>query len=192
MDEKPTRGRSSKVDKLPEDIRTRLHTMLRDKQITQTEILDEINALIDDANLPEELKLSRSGLNRYATKIESVGAHLRDLREMTSALTAELGDKPMGETTKLILEMGRSQLFRAMMQSVENPEESVDIDMLKNAMLAAQRLESTAMQSHKREKEIRQAFAEKAATEAEKVIKQAGLSEETAVQIRRKILGLAE
>jgi Asp-tRNA(Asn)/Glu-tRNA(Gln) amidotransferase A subunit family amidase len=192
MDEKPTRGRSSKVDKLPDNIRQQLHAMLRDKQITQTEILDAINALIDEHDLPEELKLSRSGLNRYATRVESVGAHLRDLREMTSALTAELGDKPMGETTKLILEMGRSQLFRAMMQSVENPEESVDIDMLKNAMLAAQRLESTAMQSHKREKEIRQAFAEKAATEAEKVIKQAGLSEETAGQIRRKILGLAE
>ena len=66
----------------------------------------------------------------------------------------------MGETTKLILELGRSQLFKAMLAQVQNPEEAVDIDMLKNAMLAAQRLESTAMQSHKREKEIRQAFAE--------------------------------
>jgi hypothetical protein len=192
MEDKPTRGRSSKVDFLPENIRCQLNAMLRDKQITQQQILEAINALIDEHNLPDELKLSRSGLSRYATKVEAVGSHLRELREMTSALTSELGDKPLGDTTKLILEMGRSQLFKAMMKQVENPETEVDIDMLKNAMLAAQRLESTAMQSHKREKEIRQAFAEKAATEAEKVIKQAGLSEETAVQIRRKILGLAE
>ena len=49
--------------------------------------------------------------------------------------------------------MGRSQLFKAMMRQEENPEAEVDIDMLKNAMLAAQRLESTAMASHKRERD---------------------------------------
>ena len=90
------------------------------------------------------------GLSRHASQVEQVGQHLRDLRETTAALTSQLGDKPMGETTKLILELGRSQLFKAMLAQVQNPEEAVDIDMLKNAMLAAQRLESTAMQSHKR------------------------------------------
>lgn len=179
MDNKPTRGRASKVDLLPESIRKTLHEMLREKRITQAQILEEINALIADAGLPDDLKLSRSGLNRHATEIERVGQNLRDLREMTTALTAQLGDKPMGETTKLILEMGRSQLFRAMRQQMENSEAQVDIDMLKNAMLAAQRLESTAMSSHKREKEIRQAFAEEAANAVSDELRgQDGLSEE--------------
>lgn len=191
MDDKPTRGRANKVDLLPENIRSQLHEMLRDKRNNQQDIREAINALIDEHNLPDDLKLSRSGLNRYATKIEAVGTHLRDMREMTTALTAQLGDKPQGETTKIILELARSQLFKAMMKQVEDPEAEVDIGFLKEAMLSAQRLESTAMASHKREKEIRQAFAEEVAAKAEQIVTQAGLTRETAEHIRREILGIA-
>jgi hypothetical protein len=166
--------------------------MLRDPAIHQIDILDAVNDLIDEAGLDESMRLSRSGLNRYATQVEQVGAHLRELREMTGALTAQLGDKPMGETTKLILELGRSQLFKAMMNQVQNPDEAVDVDMLKNAMLAAQRLESTAMQSHKREKEIRQAFAEEAANAVTKELRgEDGMSEELESRIRGILLGKA-
>ncbi|NGF05836.1 DUF3486 family protein [Citrobacter freundii] len=189
---KPTRGRASKVDLLPEDVKKTLHVMLRDKAIPQAQILEEINALIDDAGLPEDMRLSRSGLNRYATSVEQVGQNLRQMREMTQALTSQLGDKPMGETTKLILEMARSQLFKALMRQIENPEAEVDIDMLKNAMLAAQRLESTAMSSHKREKEIRQAFAEEAANAVSDELRGTdGMSEELEQRIRNVLLGKA-
>lgn len=189
---KPTRGRASKVDLLPEDVKKTLHVMLRDKAIPQAQILEEINALIDDAGLPEDMRLSRSGLNRYATSVEQVGQNLRQMREMTQALTSQLGDKPMGETTKLILEMARSQLFKALMRQIEDPEAEVDIDMLKNAMLAAQRLESTAMSSHKREKEIRAAFAEEAANAVTEELRgQDGMSEELEQKIRNVLLGKA-
>ncbi len=194
-DERQTRGRPSKVDLLPENIRTQLHEMLRQKSITQQEILDSINDLIGEEGLPEDLKLSRSGLNRYATQVEQVGASLRQMREATAALTAQLGDKPTGEVTKLILEMGRGQLFKLFMAQTKaqaaDPDAQVDVGMLKEAMLAAQRLESTAMQSHKREKEIRQAFAEEVAAKTEQIVTQAGLTQDTAAQIRREILGIA-
>ncbi len=194
-DERHTRGRSSKVDLLPENIRNQLHAMLREKSITQQEILDSINDLIGEEGLPEDLKLSRSGLNRYATQVEQVGASLRQMREATAALTAQLGDKPTGEVTKLILEMGRGQLFKLFMAQTKaqaaDPDAQVDVGMLKEAMLAAQRLESTAMQSHKREKEIRQAFAEEVAAKTEQIVTQAGLTQDTAAQIRREILGIA-
>ena len=72
-----------------------------------------------------------------------------------------------------------------------DPDAEVDVGMLKEAMLAAQRLESTAMQSHKREKEIRQAFAEEVAAKTEQIVTQAGLTKDTAAQIRREILGIA-
>ena len=194
-DERQTRGRPSKVDLLPENIRTQLHEMLRQKSITQQEILDSINDLISEEGLPDDLRLSRSGLNRYATQVEQVGASLRQMREATAALTAQLGDKPTGEVTKLILEMGRGQLFKLFMAQTKaqaaDPDAQVDVGMLKEAMLAAQRLESTAMQSHKREKEIRQAFAEEVAAKTEQIVTQAGLTQDTAAQIRREILGIA-
>ena len=184
----PTRGRRSKVDLLPDDIRKKLDSGLRDGSITQTELLDEINVLIKTAGLSEELQLSRAGLNRYATKMEAVGKSLREMREITKVWTAELGDKPTGEVTKLILEMARSQLFKALLNE---DGETADVGMIKDAMLAVQRLESAAMASHKREKEIRKAFAEEAANTAEKVAKSAGLTKEAVSLLKKEILGIA-
>lgn len=188
MTDSPTRGRRSKVDLLPDDIRKALDSGLRDGSISQVELLDEVNSLIEAAGLSEEQKLSKAGLNRYATKMESVGKSLREMREITQVWTAELGDKPTGEVTKLILEMARSQLFKALL----NEEgEAADVGMIKDAMLAVQRLESAAMASHKREKEIRKVFAEEAANAAEKVASQAGLTADAVSSIKREILGVA-
>lgn len=188
--ESPTRGRRSKVDLLPEAIRKTLDAGLRDGSITQLELLDEVNALIAAAGLPEEQQLSRAGLNRYASKMEAVGKSLREMREITQVWTAELGDKPTGEVTKLILEMARSQLFKALLTESETGE-AADVGMIKDAMLAVQRLESAAMASHKREKEIRTAFAAEAANAAEKVAKSAGLTSDAVAQLKREILGIA-
>ena len=184
----PTRGRRSKVDLLPEAIRKTLDMGLRDGSISQIELLEEINALIEAAGLPEEQQLSRAGLNRYATKMEAVGKSLREMREITQVWTAELGDKPTGEVTKLILEMARSQLFKALLNE---DGEAADVGMIKDAMLAVQRLESAAMASHKREKEIRQAFAAEAANAAEKVAASAGLTKDAVKLLKQEILGIA-
>lgn len=186
----PTRGRRSKVDLLPANIRKRLDSGLRDGSIQQIDLLNEINALIKAAGLPEEQLLSRAGINRYATKMEAVGKSLREMREITQVWTAELGDKPTGEVTKLILEMARSQLFKALLNESETGE-GADVGMIKDAMLAVQRLEAAAMASHKREKEIRQAFATEAANAAEKVAKSAGLTREAVAQLKNEILGIA-
>lgn len=192
MADTPTRGRRSKIHLLPEQIRKELDAMLRDGRLNQTDILDAINDLIAASELPEELKLSRSGLNRYATQVEAVGASIREMRETTAALTAQLGDKPTGETTKLILELARSQLFRAFLRQSNDPEAEVDIGMIKDAMLAAQRLESTAAQAHKREKEIRQAFAEEAAKAVTEELRgEDGMSEQLESRIRNILLGKA-
>ncbi len=59
-EQRPTRGRLSKVDLLPDSIREQLHQMLREKRHTQEEIREAINALIDEHNLREEMQLSRT------------------------------------------------------------------------------------------------------------------------------------
>ncbi|GAB2933553.1 DUF3486 family protein [Rheinheimera gaetbuli] len=193
MNDKITRGRRSKIDLLPEEIRRELDAKLRDGRLTQQEVLDYINDLIEQSQLPEQdkeqLKISRSGLNRYSTQMETIGKDLRELREVSNALVAQLGDKPTGDVSRMILEIGRTQLFKAMMQ--QSSAEEMDIGMIKDAMLAAQRLEAAAMHSHKREKEIRQLFAEEAAEAAEKVATQQGLTIEGVAALKREILGIA-
>ncbi|HGX3211584.1 TPA: phage protein Gp27 family protein, partial [Serratia marcescens] len=88
-DEKPTRGRPSKIDLLPENIRDALHQMLRDKRHTQEEIREAINTLIDQHELPDDMQLSRTGLNRYASRMEAIGSKIRASREMAEIWAAK-------------------------------------------------------------------------------------------------------
>ncbi|EAS8628858.1 DUF3486 family protein [Salmonella enterica] len=194
MDKQPTRGRVKKADLLPDSIRKPLLEMLREKRLTQVQVREEINRLIEEAGLPDEMKLSRGAVWRLASENEEVARDLRDLREQTKAMVAELGDKPTGDTTTLILEMTRSLLFRKLRAARRDLEDDgeIDIGLLKNIMLAVQRLESAAERSMKREKEIRAAFAEemaKAVTEELHGVD--GMSEKLEAQIADILLGKA-
>ncbi|EBQ7115023.1 DUF3486 family protein [Salmonella enterica] len=194
MDKQPTRGRVKKADLLPDSIRKPLLEMLREKRLTQVQVREEINRLIEEAGLPDEMKLSRGAVWRLASENEEVARDLRDLREQTKAMVAELGDKPTGDTTTLILEMTRSLLFRKLRAARRDLEDDgeIDIGLLKNIMLAVQRLESAAERSMKREKEIRAAFAEEMAKAVtEELHGMDGMSEKLEAQIADILLGKA-
>ena len=75
MTDKNTRGRASKVDLLPPNIKTQLAMMLRDKHLSQAQILEEINDLIRDSGLNDSYQLSRTGLNRYASRMEQMASN---------------------------------------------------------------------------------------------------------------------
>ncbi|EEC3631621.1 DUF3486 family protein [Salmonella enterica] len=192
--DKPTRGRVKKADLLPDSIRKPLLEMLREKRFTQVQVREEINRLIEEAGLPDEMKLSRGAVWRLASENEEVARDLRDLREQTKAMVAELGDKPTGDTTTLILEMTRSLLFRKLRAARRDLEDDgeIDIGLLKNIMLAVQRLESAAERSMKREKEIRAAFAEEMASAVTDELRGTdGMSEQLEARIRDVLLGKA-
>ncbi|EBW5290650.1 hypothetical protein DPT53_24480 [Salmonella enterica subsp. enterica serovar Thompson] len=192
--DKPTRGRVKKADLLPDSIRKPLLEMLREKRFTQVQVREEINRLIEEAGLPDEMKLSRGAVWRLASENEEVARDLRDLREQTKAMVAELGDKPTGDTTTLILEMTRSLLFRKLRAARRDLEDDgeIDIDLLKNIMLAVQRLESAAERSMKREKEIRAAFAEEMASAVTDELRGTdGMSEQLEARIKGVLLGKA-
>ncbi|EGZ4524821.1 DUF3486 family protein [Salmonella enterica subsp. enterica serovar Abaetetuba] len=192
--DKPTRGRVKKADLLPDSIRKPLLEMLREKRFTQVQVREEINRLIEEAGLPDEMKLSRGAVWRLASENEEVARDLRDLREQTKAMVAELGDKPTGDTTTLILEMTRSLLFRKLRAARRDLEDDgeIDIGLLKNIMLAVQRLESAAERSMKREKEIREAFAEEMASAITDELRGTdGMSEELEARIRGVLMGKA-
>ncbi|EMB3083560.1 DUF3486 family protein [Providencia rettgeri] len=191
MSDKKTRGRPSKIDLLPEAIRDQLHALLRDKRHTQEDIRAAVNELIDESGLPEDLKISRTGLNRYASRMETLGAKIREGREIADVWVSRLGSAPTSDIGKLLQEFVKSLAFETTM-SLSESEKVVEPKALAQLALVASRIEQAAMMSTKREKEIRAAFAAEAATEAEKIVKQAGLTEEAAANIKRQILGIAQ
>lgn len=188
MKERRTRGKASSIETLPEDIKRLLDEMLRDKKVTQSQIVEQINARLDQAGVDKEI--TKSSLNRYSTRMETVGARIREAREVADVWTARLGDKPTGEVSTLLIEMLRGIAFETTMHMTES-DEPVSPALVKDLALGIQRLEQAAMLTTKREKEIRQAFAEQAAAAVEKTVAAVGMSRDTIDTIKREILGIA-
>nr|DAU49404.1 MAG TPA: Protein of unknown function (DUF3486) [Caudoviricetes sp.] len=189
MSDKTTRGRASKVDLLPPDIKTRLAMMLRDKMFSQAEILEEINDLIRDCGLPETALLSKTGLNRYASKMEKMGAKIRESREMAELWAKQFGEAPQSDVGKLLMEAVKTIAFDKAMALGQ--EDDVDPKVINQLALIANRIEQAQAISEERERKIRKEMALLAAETAEKVVVQAGLSADTVRTIKEQILGIA-
>ncbi len=189
MSEKTTRGRASKVDLLPPNIKTQLAAMLRDKQFSQAEILEEINNLIIDCGLPDEMQLSKTGLNRYASRMEKMGAKIRQAREVAELWTKQLGEAPQSDIGKLLMEAVKTMAFDLTITADEKVAN--DPKFLNQLALIANRIEQAQSISEERERKVRKEVAKQAAETAEKVVVQAGLSAETVKTIKEQILGIA-
>lgn len=181
-DERPTRGRPSRIDRLPAPIRERLDDMLR-RGATQADILRRLEGPLRDAGEPP---LSRSGVNRYATRMERVGRQLREHRAIADAWTARWGEAPTGEVGQLTVEMLRTLAFEVTLRGAEG-ETEIDIPAIGELALAVQRLERAAAIGRAREREMREAVA----AEAEQAARGAGIGADTAAAIRAAIEGTA-
>jgi hypothetical protein len=186
---KTTRGRGSKIEQLPDAVKSLLNAMLRDQQYTQQDILDEVNTQLEALGADDE-KISRSGLNRYATRMAKIGKKMQERQAAANALTSKLGEVPQGDIGKLLINITQSLAFDILSDAAEG-DDPASLGMLKDLSLLIRRLESANMDSLKREKEIRKAFAEEAANAAEEVAKGAGLSREAIRTIKNEILGIA-
>jgi hypothetical protein len=187
--EKRTRGRRSKVDLLPSEIKEQLNAMLRDGRLEQTEVLEIVNQKIDNAGL-KEAKLSRSGLNRYAARMEQIGSRIREMREVSEVWVSKLGNEPTSDVGKLLQEAVRTLASETSFSLMESGE-PVEPKALNQLAMVAQRIEAAAMTSHKREKEIRQAFAQEASAAIDDAAKAQGLTADSVALIKQQILGLA-
>lgn len=190
---KPMANRKSKIDLLPANIRTQLNVLIRSGNMTQADIRDAVNELIDEAGLGNEAKISRSAFNRYAQRMEETGARIRQAREVAEVWTSKLGDAPMSEVGKLLQEFVRTMAFETSMNLMEKSEDGKPIEpkALGQLALVVKRIEEAAMTTQKVEKEIRKAFAQEAASTAETIVRSAGISASTAADIKKQILGIA-
>jgi hypothetical protein len=190
MASKDTRGRPSSIDTLPDDIRQVLDSMLVDKGVTQQAILKAVNQLLDEAGVEKEI--SKSSLNRYATRMAKVGSRLADMREVASMWTSKLGDAPTGDVGKLLIETLNTLAFETTMAAADG-DEPVSPGMIKELALSIMRLQKAEELSTKNEKEIRKAFAQETAKALDEAVakqENKGLTAETVASIKADILGI--
>ncbi len=183
-------GQQSSIDRLPDDIRDKFHELLRDARVTQLEATRRINEILEQDGSPE--RLSKSAVNRYAQRMEEVGAKLRHSREIAKMWIGRLGAEPQGETGKLLNEMIRSLAFETTMEMSEGSD-PVEPRMLRDLAIAVEKLEKAASENVKRDEEIRRRALEEMAAAVEKAAekepdKRIGI--ELLRQIRQEVYGI--
>ncbi len=173
------RGRLSTIDLLPEDIRLRLNEALREKRLTQQQILDAINSLLNDRG---EKPISRSSLNRYSMQIEERGAMMREAREAANALVGGLGEQKGTDLGRAVTEMVKTLTFDFVASGGE-----LDVDTLNKVALVAQRIERASKISLEREAAIRKQAAADALSAIEASGKGEVLTEERIREAKERL-----
>lgn len=164
-DARPTRGRQGRIQQLPAELKDRLDALLRDG-VSQKQILAHLDPLFQEHG---EQPISRSALNRYATRMETVGRRIREAREISAVWTAKLGETPTSNVGAHTLEMLRTLVYDLTLKVHE--DEDLDVEQLQNIALTLQRIERASKLNTDRERAIRKEVAELAAAEAEKAAK---------------------
>lgn len=189
---RPTRGRMSRIQQLPPELKDRIDELLR-SGVSQKEILERIQPLFSAAG---ERPLSQSGLNRYATRMEAVGHRIREVREVAAVWTAKLGDTPTSNVGAYTLEMLRTLVHDLTLRAAEDDE--LDVEQLREIALTLQRVERASKLNADRERALRRELAELAAAEAEKAAKEVSaeaghlLPPEALKAIREQVYGIVD
>lgn len=163
-------SQKSSIDLLPDDIREKLHELLRDPRVSQLEATAKINAILEEDGNPD--RVSKSAVNRYSMRMEEVGRKLRETREVAKMWIGKLGSEPQGEVGKLLNEMVRTLAFKAAMQAHEADDDAVDPKILRSLAVSVHRLEKAASENAKLEEQIRKRTLAEAADAVEDAAKQ--------------------
>ncbi len=184
---RPGRGRPSSINLLPEDIRLRLNEALRDRRLTQKQILDAINPLLEERG---EKPVSKSAVNRYSMNIEEKGSMMREAREAADALVGVLGEQKGTDLGRAVTELVKTLTFDLVLSGKDDQGEAIGVDTLNKVALIAQRIERASKISLEREAQIRKQVLEEAVDIVEESKTEGGLSDEVVEMIRRQILGV--
>lgn len=154
--------------------------------MTQLDATARINAILEEQGAEP---LSKSAVNRYAVKMEAVGAKLRQSREVAKMWIGRLGAEPQGQVGKLLNEMVRTLAFEATMEMADGTE-PIEPRMIRDLAVAIEKLEKASSENVKREEEIRKKALEEAADVVGEAARAQGMDSDQAEFWRKKVLGI--
>lgn len=184
-------ARQSSIDRLPEDIREKLHELLRDPRVTQLEATAQINEILRREGMDD---LSKSAVNRYDQQMRKHGERMRQAREVAEMWIGKMGAAPQGKLGHLVNEMLRTLSFDLVL-TVQDGEINANnapevAKMLKDMAIGMEKLERAASENVKREDEIRKQTLARAAEAVNQSAKKLGVTQETIDEIHRVVLGI--
>lgn len=185
-DRREGRGRLSSIDLLPDeaeaDIVWALEQM-RERTMPANAILDEFNGRLADRGIA---KVSKSAFSRWSVRKAIQFRRLDEVRAITSDVVSGLGTDGADQVTVAISEMLKVAIYESLEGELD-PKAIMELSRALNSAVAAQK--SSAEGRRKLELEVA-ATVEKAADRAGAAATEAGLSAETASDLRKKVLGV--
>lgn len=163
-----TRGWMGRIQQLPQDLREDINRRLRAGE-TQADIIRAVNPELEARGLAP---LSRSGFNRYSTRVERAGRDIREAREAAAAWASAAGEGA-GDVGRHTIEVLRTIAYQMILRAREvgetEDEPPLTAAELKDLSLTLQRLEAAGEHSARREREMRAQMAEEVKSTARKI-----------------------
>lgn len=169
----------SSVEKLPEPVKKWLDKALIEGNFSGYEALEE-------EIRGRGFTISKSGIHRYGTKLQEKIDGVRKSTEMARILAAEVGDDE-GVLNDALVRILQDKLFHLVMDLEVDPSK-INVQSLSRSIADLAR---ASISQKKYMAEVR-AKSKAAAEDVVKEVKKAGLSDEAANDIRKRILGIGE
>lgn len=163
-------------DELPPEVREEVDRLLIEPGVTY----DDIRAYLADKGYD----ISRSAIGRYGKDFLSVYQQLRMIEDKSKALVSEAGGDGM------VLEEAASKLFAQLILEAQMSGQ-IKVTKLPRIISDFARLQASTVLRERLKKEFADRV-KKTADEVGKVARAKGLSDETAEEIRKKILGISK
>ncbi|MGJ5203598.1 phage protein Gp27 family protein [Bradyrhizobium sp. HKCCYLR20261] len=195
---KARRGRLSEIDKLPDwadEAKVWAFEQLKERKLSQLEILDGFNARLKAASLAEDAtaeppEISRSAFNRTAMKIAILGRRLEETREIAAVIAPKLDEAGDNSLTLMVAETLKTLIAEMLGNAGELRADGDTAEMLMLTSRALKHAEEAKRISADGRRKIEAELQNKAAKAVDAVAKASGLSAETVEAIKARILGI--
>lgn len=177
--------RRSKVHALPTDVKAWLDQALAEGNFSGYEALEAELARLG-------YTIGKSSLHRYGQKLESRLAAVKASTEAARAIAAAAPDDA-DLRSAAVMSLVQTDTFNVLvaLQEAETAEPAERLKLLARAAEAIATLSRASVNQKRHQAKVQAAALRDAADKAVAVATQAGLSDESAELIRRKILGVA-
>ncbi|MGH8040350.1 MAG: phage protein Gp27 family protein [Stenotrophomonas sp.] len=183
------RRAKSSISRLPAEQRASVERMLREDRLTLDEMIAELQRQFPGEPAAE---VSRSALHRYERGFTELTARMREIEAVSDAVVGELGEGVGEKAGALLAQAVTTLATNAALQAHGNDKITID-EIRKLARAAKDAMDTQRVGVNLRKaiaEEARQALLREQSARLDKVVKSEGLSEQTAADMRKKILGI--
>jgi hypothetical protein len=193
------RGQLSAIERLPDwadEARAWAYAQLKERKLTQVDILDGFNSRLRAAAWAEGLtdppQVSPAALNRTSMRLAQVGRRLAETKAIADALAPRLDEVGDDSVTLLVAESIKSLVHEMLSNAGELAADGDSAGMLMMAARALKTAEEARKISVDQRKKWKKELDEAVGKSIEKVGAEAGLSVERIAEIQRGVLGLRQ